>query len=78
MIEKQRPINFRPVCKAESEDIKLIHKTYRELKLKRDANISLEILKSLNILSSEKLAELIAEIPLTAYRAKKLGIEFKG
>lgn len=72
-MKKIIPVNFRPMCEEESRDIKLIHSTYRGLKINRNSGV--DISKNLNILNKDIIDGVIKKIPLSKWRAKQLGIE---
>lgn len=65
---KSKPINFRPVCDAEREDIARIHAMYRALRTYRDSSV-LAIEPPLNIFDKTMHGMIIDSIKLTPYRA---------
>ena len=65
---KSKPINFRPVCDAEREDIARIHAMYKALKTYRDSSV-LAIEPPLNIFDKAMHAMIVDSIKLTPYRA---------
>lgn len=65
---KSKPINFRPVCEAEREDISRIHAMYRALRTYRDPSI-ISTEKPLNIFDKAMHGVIIDSIRLTPYRA---------
>lgn len=65
-----RPINFRPICEAENEDIRKIHNFYKMLKMHRNPKLlTEEMLYSLNILNPINHEKIIKGIKLTPWRA---------
>lgn len=73
-----KPINFRPLCNEENEDIRKIHQFYKMLKMHRNSELlTEEMLYSLNILNPIIQERVIKGIKLTPWRALVIAKERK-
>lgn len=72
-ISKKNYFATRITCNQEEEDLRLVHKYYRELVIFRDPHrISSELSKALKIINEPYLSEVLKEIKMTPYRAAML------
>jgi hypothetical protein len=72
-ISKKNYFATRVTCNQEEEDLRMVHKYYRELVIYRDPQrISREIGMALKIFNEPYLSEILKEIKMTPYRAAML------
>ena len=72
-VSKKNYFATRVTCNQEEEDLRTVHKYYRELVIFRDPHrISKEIGMALKIFNEPYLTEILKEIKMTPYRAAML------